>query len=72
MNNVISLKDRLENWNTVFESNNSRLRVLVSTHGRIRIESLDNSTALDLVQGADFLSSIQKGISSLYNNSINK
>jgi len=64
MNNVISLQDRLETWNVVFESHPTRASV--SSRGRIRIETFEKTTILDLVQGANFISSLQKGIDSLY------
>lgn len=67
MNNVISLTDRLENWNLVFESLDAKLRIFVSTHGRTRVETKNITTTLDLVQGADLITSLQKGFDSLCN-----
>lgn len=68
MNNVISLTERLENWNLVFDSPDSGFRFFVSNHGRTRIETKNLTTTLNLVQGAHLISSLQKGFDSLCSN----
>ena len=62
--NVVSIKDRMEVWNTVYESPDGRLRVKASNHGRFNF-TVGNSGApviLDTVDSVGMLSRLSDGL----------
>ena len=62
---IIDLKSLLEEWKSVFSSDDSCFYVSVSNHGRVSFLTQHDKVVLDLVSTSNLILSLQKGINDL-------
>jgi len=63
-NNVISIKDKIERWQHVYTSPNSKFNVHASSMGNMKIQFLSNKMkpiVLDFFESVRFMSDVSKG-----------
>ena len=60
MGKVISLRDKMESWSTVFDT--SGVNIGVSSHGRIRITNGGSTNYLTMMESVDLLSRVSKAM----------
>lgn len=65
MEKIVNIKDRLEEWRTVFSSEVTCFRLSVSNHGRMSVTTQHDKVILDLVETSNAVLSLQNGIDAI-------
>lgn len=72
-NNVISLADRLERWQKVYDSPCRSFYVTASTNGALRVNFVNSkeSVHLDFIESVRFMSEVSKGFEDMMMDTLN-